>query len=73
MTITGKPRESWLKSEVPEKFAEAMMKCQHLGAYCGQDGFCHFGDCFVASDDEETLRKAVKVLLRLADNIGTES
>lgn len=39
--------ESWLKSENPERFAKAMLKCQHSGAFCAQDGYCHFeGSCF---------------------------
>lgn len=41
----GGCRESWLASDVPELWAEAVVRCQHAGGYCGQDGFCHFGDC----------------------------
>jgi len=43
----GQPCEAWLSSENPAAFAEAMIKCQHSGAFCAQDGFCHFdGECF---------------------------
>lgn len=42
----GFPRGSWLRSEDPYKFAAAMSKCRHNGAFCAQDGFCHYGDCF---------------------------
>lgn len=41
----GECREEWLSSDVPELWAEAMTRCQHAGGYCGQDGFCHYGDC----------------------------
>lgn len=47
----GTPQESWLQGGDTElhhdRFAAAMMLCQHGGAYCGQDGVCHHdGDCF---------------------------
>ena len=44
--------EAWLtpKSDTEmdhDRFGKAMMKCQHAGAFCAADGFCHFnGDCF---------------------------
>lgn len=42
-----KPKESWLRSNDPEKFAAAMMRCGHPAAYCAQDGYCHCGGkCF---------------------------
>lgn len=44
----GPVDESWLESENPQKFAEAMLVCEHAGGYCGQDGYCHYGDCFPA-------------------------
>ena len=48
--------EKWLRplADAPiyhERFAKAMMKCQHGGAHCAQDGFCHFdGDCFKTAE-----------------------
>lgn len=42
------PCEDDLNSSNHETFAQAAMQCQHLGAFCIQDGYCHFnGDCFV--------------------------
>lgn len=41
----GACREAWLDSDTPELWAEAMMRCQHPGGYCGADGYCHYGDC----------------------------
>lgn len=41
----GGCREAWLSSDVPELWAEAMVRCKHAGGYCGQDGFCHYGSC----------------------------
>src|SRR5262249_23082496 len=41
----GDCRESWLSSDVPKLWAEAMVRCQHPAGYCGGDGFCHYGDC----------------------------
>lgn len=41
----GGCREAWLSSDVPKLWAEAMVRCQHAGGHCGQDGFCHYGDC----------------------------
>lgn len=47
----GSPRESWLRGGSTEldhdRFAAAIMKCQHGGGYCAHDGVCHYdGDCF---------------------------
>lgn len=42
---TGGCREEWLRSDVPALFAEAAVRCQHAGAFCMSDGYCHFGDC----------------------------
>lgn len=40
-------RASWLSSDDPARFADAMMKCRHPGGYCAADGRCHLaGDCF---------------------------
>ncbi|MGV8865201.1 MAG: hypothetical protein ACOH2T_29195 [Pseudomonas sp.] len=41
----GGCREAWLSSDVPALWAGAQVRCQHAGAYCGQDGYCHFGTC----------------------------
>lgn len=41
----GGCKEAWLSSDVPALFAEAAVRCQHAGAYCMQDGYCHIGGC----------------------------
>lgn len=42
-----RPKESWLRSDDPKKFAIAACRCQHPGGFCIQDGHCHYGgDCF---------------------------
>lgn len=43
--LAGGCCEAWLSSDVPKLWAEAVVRCQHAGGYCGQDGFCHYGDC----------------------------
>lgn len=49
-------REEWLRPSGDtdldhERFAKAMMKCQHGGGYCASDGFCHHdGDCFKTAE-----------------------
>lgn len=64
----GAPRESWLRSEDPEKFAEAMMRCKHPGGFCAQDGFCHRdGKCFTypkqtVADELWELRRRIERL-----------
>ena len=47
---SGKCRESWLSSEVPVLWAEAMVRCQHPAGYCGHDGYCIYGDCDMELD-----------------------
>ena len=41
----GGCREAWLRSDIPELWAEAVVRCEHAGAFCGQDGYCHLGGC----------------------------
>jgi len=48
----GGCKEEWLGSDVPELWAEAMCRCRHPGGFCGQDGFCHYGDCRMAMRQE---------------------
>ena len=54
--------EAWLvpKADIDlhhERFAKVMMKCQHAGAYCAADGFCHFdGECFKTADPRTEAR-----------------
>jgi hypothetical protein len=36
------PCEEWLRGDDDERFAAAMMRCRHAGAFCTADGFCHF-------------------------------
>lgn len=40
------PRESWLRSDDPEKWAAAMTACRSAAADCGRKGYCEYGDCF---------------------------
>lgn len=45
------PCEADLLSTNDKTYADAINRCQHAGAYCAQDGYCHFnGDCFVNLD-----------------------
>ena len=46
---SGRPSEAWLRSTDPKKAAEAMVRCQHAGAFCWSDGYCHYGTCFSRS------------------------
>ena len=46
----SRPRESWMRSEDHEQWAAAMARCEHPAAYCGSDGFCHYGNCFASRD-----------------------
>ena len=65
--------ESWLNPKTDEdisheRFAKAMMKCQHAGAYCASDGFCHYGgDCF------RSAKSSAKEAARMIRDISTES
>lgn len=48
--------ENWLASDNPVQFAEAAMRCKHVGAFCMSDGYCHFdGDCFVSNKAQERI------------------
>lgn len=55
-------REEWLRPVADldlhhERFAKAMMKCQHAGGHCAEDGFCHFdGDCFKTAEPQVECR-----------------
>lgn len=49
----GGCREAWLASDVPELWAEAQVRCQHAGAFCGQDGYCHLGGCDMEMNPDE--------------------
>lgn len=67
-----KPRESWLRGGDTdadhERFAAAMIKCQHPMALCADDGYCHLdGDCFRSAS--ESCREAAS----LVRNIQTDS
>jgi hypothetical protein len=53
-----------------ERFAKAMMKCRHAGAFCASDGFCHFdGECFktASPDIEDRIEKLEAEVLRLKE------
>lgn len=52
---SGTCHERWLESDVPKLFAEAAIRCQHAGAYCMQDGFCHYGDCDMVMNERPKL------------------
>lgn len=58
--------EAWLSSDVPERFAEAAIKCQHAGGFCMDDGFCHFdGQCF--RSDWAAMTAACRAIDRAAE------
>lgn len=48
----GGCKEVWLKSDIPELWATAMVRCQHPGAFCGSDGYCHYGTCSMEMEPE---------------------
>jgi len=54
--------EAWLRPIADtdlhhDRFAKAMMKCQHAGGFCAADGFCHFdGDCFKTAEPKVEAR-----------------
>lgn len=56
--LAGGCREAWLSSDVPKLWAEAVVRCQHAGAYCGQDGFCHYGDCDMQMEKENPVEES---------------
>ncbi len=59
--------EAWLKSPDHEKFAAAAVKCQHAGAFCIQDGFCHNdGECF--RSNLAALNAAIRAIQTAAEN-----
>lgn len=63
----GFPTEDWLRSPDHNRFAEAATLCQHAGAFCIGDRFCHFdGTCF--RSDRQAMRKAVTVIRRAAND-----
>lgn len=47
---SGQCHESWLSSDIPELWAEAMVRCQHPAGFCGSDGYCHYGTCGMVAD-----------------------
>lgn len=51
---TGGCLESWLMSDTPRLFGEAMVRCKHAGGYCGQDGFCHYENCDMTMNVRDT-------------------
>lgn len=45
------PCEADLLSTNDKTYADAITRCQHAGAYCAQDGYCHLnGECFANPD-----------------------
>lgn len=60
-----RPTQRWLRSDDPEKFAQAMLKCQHHAAYCAQDGMCHLGgDCFRSAKSSKN--EAVRMIRNIS-------
>ena len=51
---TGGCLESWLMSDTPRLFGEAMVRCKHAGGYCGEDGFCHYENCDMTMNVRDT-------------------
>ena len=67
--VLGTPRESWLRGDDHDRFAAAIMRCQHGDpSACSSSGRCYYGDCFrrprAAEKDErlESLERRVKAL-----------
>jgi hypothetical protein len=46
--MKGGASESGLRAgSTNDAWAAAMLKCRHPGAFCGADGYCHYGgECF---------------------------
>lgn len=75
-SLSAIPRESWLRGNNHEQFALAMMRCQHAGGYCAQDGFCHFrrngdGSCF-REDTKASLARRISILERKVAALESE-
>lgn len=48
-----RPLESWLHADDYRRAAAAACVCQHGGAFCMADGYCHYGGrCFGRTHDE---------------------
>lgn len=59
--------EAWLKSDDPERFAEAAIKCEHAGGFCMEDGYCHLdGACF--RTDRSAMTAARRAIQLAAEN-----
>lgn len=57
----------------PERFAAAMARCRHSGALCGQDGFCHYGDCLTGDKPlPDRTAYELAVLRQLIDELHGE-
>lgn len=50
----GGCREAWLASDIPDLYAAAAVRCQHMGGFCMYDGYCHFGNCDMEMTPEPT-------------------
>jgi len=58
------PKESDLRSTVPETWAKAVMQCKGHNPYCGPDGYCHRGgDCFI--DQDMTKEQALQEIMHM--------
>lgn len=65
------PCEHDLLSNNHETWANAMVRCQHAGAFCGADGYCHNeGNCFV--DQELTREQAILEIDQLTQQLHTQ-
>lgn len=59
--------EKWLQSDDADKFAEAAIRCHHLGGFCISDGYCHRdGACF--RSDAYAKKQAYDAICRAAEN-----
>ena len=65
-------KEADLKSRNSEKYGDAVSKCQHAGAYCIEDGYCHYdGDCFKNLSHADAI-KANEMLLAEIDSLKND-
>ena len=65
-------KEADLKSRNNEKYGDAVSKCQHAGAYCIEDGYCHYdGDCFKNLSHADAI-KANEMLLAEIDSLKND-
>lgn len=51
----GGCKEAWLSSDIPNLYAEAMMRCHNASGECSYKGFCVFRDCNMIMENKPDL------------------